>query len=90
MSNPSLQEYLSQSQKGLYNSIFGDNQLQKQSYFTVDTSTGIFNATYGRKVWQALNNQTRLFNALPRTVWGTTAGWRVRTDRGSGRSRPVT
>ena len=90
MSNPSLQEYLSQSQKGLYNSIFGDNQLQKQSYFTVDTSTGIFNATYGRKVRQALNNQTRLFNALPRTVWGTTAGWRVRTDRGSGRSRPVT
>ena len=90
MSNPSLQEYLSQSQKGLYNSIFGDNQLQKQSYFTVDTSTGIFNATYGRKVGQALNNQTRLFNALPRTVWGTTAGWRVRTDRGSGRSRPVT
>ena len=90
MSNPSLQEYLSQSQKGLYNSIFGDNQLQKQSYFTVDTSTGIFNATYGRKVWQALNTQTRLFNALPRTVWGTTAGWRVRTDRGSGRYRPVT
>jgi hypothetical protein len=23
-------------------------------------------------------------------VWGNTAGWRVRTDRGSGRSRPVT
>jgi len=74
----------------LYQSVFGPEYLQKQSYFTVDTATGIFNTTYGRKVWQALNNQTRFFNAIPRVVWGNTAGWRVRTDRGSGRSRPVT
>ena len=37
-----------------------------------------------------MNNQTRFFNAIPRVVWGNTAGWRVRTDRGSLRSRPVT
>jgi hypothetical protein len=85
-----LSEYLAQSQRGLYQSVFGPEYLMKQSYFTVDTATGIFNTTYGRKVWQALNNQTRFFNAIPRTVWGNTAGWRVRTDRGSGRSRPVT
>ena len=90
MANPSLSEYLAQSQRGLYQSVFGPEYLMKQSYFTVDTATGIFNTTYGRKVWQALNNQTRFFNAIPRTVWGNTAGWRVRTDRGSGRSRPVT
>ena len=88
--NPSLSEYLAQSQRGLYQSVFGPEYLMKQSYFTVDTATGIFNTTYGRKVWQALNNQTRFFNAIPRTVWGNTAGSRVRTDRGSGRSRPVT
>jgi len=88
--NPSLSEYLAQSQRGLYQSVFGPEYLMKQSYFTVDTATGIFNTTYGRKVWQALNNQTRFFNAIPRTVWGNTAGWRVRTDRGAGRSRPVT
>ena len=88
--NPSLSEYLSQSQRGLYQSVFGPEYLMKQTYFTVDTATGIFNTTYGRKVWQALNNQTRFFNAIPRVVWGNTAGWRVRTDRGSGRSRPVT
>ena len=88
--NPSLSEYLAQSQRGLYQSVFGPEYLMKQTYFTVDTATGIFNTTYGRKVWQALNNQTRFFNAIPRTVWGNTAGWRVRTDRGSGRSRPVT
>ena len=88
--NPSLSEYLAQSQRGLYQSVFGPEYLMKQTYFTVDTATGIFNTTYGRKVWQALNNQTRFFNAIPRTVWGNTAGWRVRTDRGGGRSRPVT
>jgi len=90
MANPSLSEYLAQSQRGLYQSVFGPEYLMKQSYFTVDSATGIFNTTYGRKVWQALNNQTRFFNAVPRTVWGNTAGWRVRTDRGAGRSRPVT
>ena len=90
MANPSLSEYLAQSQRGLYQSVFGPEYLQKQTYFTVDSATGIFNTTYGRKVWQALNNQTRFFNAIPRVVWGNTAGWRVRTDRGSGRSRPIT
>ena len=90
MANPSLTEYLAQSQRGLYQSVFGPEYMQKQTYHTVDTATGIFNTTYGRKVWQSLNNQTRFFNAIPRTVWGNTAGWRVRTDRGSGRSRPVT
>ena len=37
-----------------------------------------------------MNNQTRFFNAIPRVVWGNTAGWRVRSDRGTNRSRPVT
>ena len=93
MSNPSLTEYMAQSQRGLYQSVFGPEYLSKaNSYYQVDPSgsTGIFDATYGRKVWQALNNQTRFFNAIPRTVWGNTAGWRVRTDRGAARSRPVT
>ena len=95
MANPSLAEYISQSQRGLYQSVFGPGFMKKAGAgigtpFTVDTATGIFNTTYGRKVWQALNNQTRFFNAVPRVVWGNTAGWRVRTDRGSGRSRPVT
>ena len=90
MANPSLSEYIAQSQRGYMANVFGPDWLQKQSYFTVDSATGIFNTTYGNKVWHALNNQTRIFNALPRTVWGRTAGWRVRTDRGSNRSRPVT
>ena len=94
MANPSLSEYLAQSQRGLYQSVFGPEYLHKEGLGagTVFQSgnSDIFQTTYGRKVWQALNNQTRFFNAIPRVVWGNTAGWRVRSDRGSGRSRPVT
>ena len=94
MANPSLAEYIAQSQRGLYQSVFGPGFMKKAGAgigtpFTVDTATGIFNTTYGRKVWQALNNQTRFFNAIPRVVWGNTAGWRVRSDRGSDRYRPI-
>ena len=99
MANPSLSEYIAQSQRGLYQSIFGDGMLKKDvfsgtAFNTTTTGAGsgtqsVFTTTYGRKVWQALNNQTRFFNAVPRVVWGNTAGWRVRTDRGSLRSRPV-
>ena len=88
--NPSLAEYISQAQRGVLTRTFGPEFLNKQTYFTVDTATGIFNTTYGKKVWHALNNQVRYFNAIPRVVWGNTAGWRVRTDRGNRRSRPIT
>ena len=96
MANPSLSEYLAQSQRGLYQNIFGGEYVKKaDAFFTVDgAGSGIFDVTYGRKVWQALNNQTRFFNAIPRVVWGNTAGWRIRSARTSGinvsRSLPVT
>lgn len=86
---PSLVEYIAQAQRGITGRVFGPEYLMKQNYLTVDTATGIFNTTYGRKIWHALNNQTKFFNATPRVVWGNIAGWRVRTDRGSGRTRPI-
>jgi len=97
--NPSLVEFIQQSRRGANaNSVLGPEYLMKQSYFTVDTSTNIFTSTFGRKIWQALNNQVRFFNAIQRSTWGNTVGWRVRTDRGpagtgsttGGRSRPIT
>lgn len=89
--NPSLVEFIQQARRGANaNSVLGPEYLMKQSYFTVDTSTNIFTSTFGRKIWQALNNQVRFFNAIQRSTWGNTVGWRVRTDRGSGRSRPIT
>ena len=87
MANPSLSEYISQSQRGLYQSVFGPDFMKKAAFQSSDA--GIFTTTYGRKVWQALNNQTRFFNAIPRVVWGNTAGWRVRSDRGADRSLPI-
>ena len=87
----SISEFIAQSNRGLGQSILGPDYMAKQTYHTVDgTGTNVFTATYGRKVWTALNNQTRVFNALPRNVWGNTVGWRIRTDRGDTRSRPVT
>ena len=96
---PSLSEFIAQSQRGLYQSVFGPGMLKKHAagdgaWGTTDTGAtpggrSIFTETYGRKVWQALNNQTRFFNAIPRVVWGNTAGWRVRTNRGENRSNPI-
>lgn len=84
----SLSEYLAQSQRGLMGRIFGPDFLKKQTYLTVSAST--FQQTYGRKIWDALNNRTVFYNALKKVPWGPTAGWVLRTDRGSGRMRPVT
>ena len=84
----SLTEYLAQSQRSLFSRLFGPDFLQKQSYLAVAAST--FNQTYGRKIWDALNNRTVLWNALRKVAWGPTAGWVLRTDRGSQRVRPVT
>jgi hypothetical protein len=97
--NFSLGEYLSQAQRSmgggyfgrtsgpLSGYLFGPDFFRKQTYLQISDT---FTATYGKKVWDALNNKTVTFNALKKVDWGPTVGWRLRTDRGSGRSRPVT
>ena len=98
--NPSLVEFLASAQRGsgTYNSILGPDFIQKQiangTFLGIqqylDNITGdIFTTTFGTKVWQNLNNQTKTFMALDKTEWGRSAGWRVRTDRGAGRTAPV-
>ena len=97
---PSLSEYISQSNRGLNQSVFGPEYLSKafnaantgtaDAIYTTTSADNVFTSTFGRKVWQSLNYQTRFFNAIPRTVFGNTVGWRVRTDRGTQRSRPIT
>lgn len=86
----SLTEYLSQTQRGLYSRVFGADFLQKANYLSVANTT--FNQTYGRKVWDALNNRTVFWNALKKVAWGPTAGWVLRTERyiSAPRVRPVT
>jgi len=75
--------------------LFGPDFFRKQTYLQIADT---FTATYGKKVWDALNNKTVAFNAIKKVDWGPTVGWRLRTDRGplgsgsttGGRSRPVT
>ena len=95
MADISLQEFLAQTKRDIVSRYFGPEYLAKQTYLQV---TNIFTDTYGRKVWEALNNQVVFWNAIPKRPWGSTTGWRVRADRGpggvgstsGGRSRPVT
>ena len=97
--NFSLGEYLAQSQRSmgggafgrtsgpLSGYLFGPDFFRKQTYLQMSDT---FTATYGKKVWDALNNKAVTFNAIKKVDWGPTVGWRLRTDRGNLRSRPVT
>jgi len=85
-SMPTFSEYLSQAQMGLMARVFGPEYIAKQTYLQ---QTDIFTETFGRMVWDALNNRTVLYNAIRKVGWGTSFGWRLRTDRGSGNSRPM-
>jgi len=48
--------------------------------------TDFFTQTYGRKVWDVLNNQTKGFNILRKVPFGTTVGWRNRSARNASTS----
>jgi len=85
--NISLAQYIASAERNLRSSMMPPGYFAKQTYLQ---TSDVFTATYGRKVWDALNNQTRFWNILRKVQWGPTTGWRVRTDRGAARSRPVT
>ena len=40
-----------------------------------------FTNTFGAKVWDSLNSQTRAFNLFRKVAWGSTTGWRIRSGR---------
>jgi hypothetical protein len=40
-----------------------------------------FTNTFGAKVWDSLNNQTRAFNLIRKVAWGPTTGYRIRSGR---------
>lgn len=44
-------------------------------------STDFFTNTFGAKVWDSLNSQTKMFNLLRKVAWGNTTGWRIRSGR---------
>lgn len=87
MADISIAQYIASAERNLRTSLMPPGYFAKQTYLQV---SDVFTATYGRKVWDALNNQTRFWNILRKVQWGPTTGWRVRSDRGDNRSRPVT
>lgn len=45
------------------------------------TTTGMFNAIFGRMAFNQFNQEANAWNVLPKKGW-TTSGWRIRTARG--------
>jgi hypothetical protein len=43
--------------------------------------SSFFVNTFGAKVWDSLNSQTRFFNLLRKVAWGPTTGYRIRSGR---------
>ena len=81
-----LSSFVASAERGARQSLLPPGYFAKQSFLQ---SSEVFNATYGRKVWDALNNQTRFWNIVRKVQFGPTVGWRLRTDRGTGRSGPI-
>ena len=44
-------------------------------------ATDFFVNTFGAKVWDSLNSQTRFFNLIRKVAWGPTTGYRIRSGR---------
>jgi len=69
----------------------GSGMLRKDitSAGTPFVSGDFFTDTFGRKVWDSLNSQTRAFNLLRKVAWGPTTGYRIRSARNRS-TAPVT
>lgn len=52
-------------------------------------ASDFFVNTFGAKVWDSLNSQTRFFNLVRKVAWGPTTGWRIRSGRNLS-TQPVT
>jgi len=58
----------------------GPADIMKVDVPVLTTTTGIYQAIYGAKVWSQLNLEANFFALLPKQVW-THSGWRVLTAR---------
>lgn len=72
------------SQRTAQYGYFGPGALLRKDITSAgDTTIGtdFFTNTFGAKVWDSLNSQTRFFNLLRKVAWGPTTGWRIRSGR---------
>ena len=59
---------------------YSGSELLKADSPMLSTTTGIYQAIYGRKVWSQLNQEFNAFSILPKRPWER-SGWRVITSR---------
>lgn len=72
------------SQRSAQYGYFGPGALLRKDITSAgDTMIGtdFFTNTFGAKVWDSLNSQTRFFNLIRKVAWGPTTGWRIRSGR---------
>lgn len=83
----SLQDWLLTATGGQRAAAYGNLGpgilLRKDITTAGDTTvaTDFFTNTFGAKVWDSLNSQTRFFNLIRKVAWGNTTGWRIRSGR---------
>ena len=72
------------SQRTAQYGYFGPGALLRKDITSAGDTTiasDFFTNTFGAKVWDSLNSQTRAFNLLRKVAWGNTTGWRIRSGR---------
>jgi hypothetical protein len=72
------------SQRTAQYGYFGPGSLLRKDITSAGDATigtDFFTNTFGAKVWDALNSQTRFFNLVRKVAWGPTTGWRIRSGR---------
>jgi hypothetical protein len=60
----------------------GAGYIQKSDAPVISTTTGVYNAVYGKKVWINLNLEANVWGVLPKKPWDR-SGWRCITARAS-------
>ena len=72
------------SQRTAQYGYFGPGHLLRKDITSAGDTTiasDFFTNTFGAKVWDSLNSQTRFFNLIRKVAWGNTTGWRIRSGR---------
>ena len=59
---------------------YGGEYIQKSDDPLLTSTTGVYNAVFGKLVWSLVNQEANVFGLLPKTVWKR-SGWRLLTAR---------
>lgn len=68
-----------QELEALYYGVGADNILKVDAP-VLSTTTGVFNAVFGKFIWDTFNQEANAFGMLPKSIWRK-SGWRLATAR---------